>query len=160
MANNKHRLSKSHFMAGLNCERRLWMLVNRFRERRQPTPAEERRMRIGTEFGRHVTTLYPGGIEIETGHSDPQLALDQTVELLRGDAPALFGAAFLHHEVLVLVDVLKRDEDEPSVWHLIEVKSASNSAGNDKARAPKLKKHISDLAVQLHVLEGAGITVK
>ena len=152
-----HRLSKSRYLAGLHCERRLWMLVNRPEDRREPTLAEQRRMQFGIEFGRDVTKLFPGGVEITADYRHPQEALDATAARLDGDAPALFEAAFLHHDVLIRTDILKRSEGNPGIWELIEVKSASNG---ESSRRPKLKKHISDMAVQLHVLEGAGITVE
>ena len=155
-----HRLSKTQFMAGLHCERRLWMLFNRPNDGRELTLAEQRRMQIGTEFGRDVTKLFPGGVEITADHGHPQEALDATAAQLDCGAPALFEAAFLHHEILIRPDILKRSEADPDAWELIEVKSASNSAGNDSSRRPKLKKHVSDMAVQLHVMEGAGITVE
>ncbi len=154
-----HRLSKSRFVAGLHCERRLWMLVNQPQDKREPTLAEQKRMQTGTAFGREVTTLFRGGVEITADHAHPQEALDETAVQLAGDAPALFEAAFLYHQVLVRVDILKRSETTPNAWELIEVKSASNSTNNPVARDAKLKKHFSDLAVQLYVLEGAGITV-
>ncbi len=152
-----HRLSKSRFMAGLHCERRLWLLVNRPEDRREPSLAEKRRMDFGIEFGREVTRLFPGGVEITADYEHPQEALDATASLLQGDAPALFEAAFLHHDVLIRADILKRSEADPRAWELIEVKSASNGESGRKA---KLKKHISDMAVQLYVLEGAGIPVR
>jgi CRISPR/Cas system-associated exonuclease Cas4 (RecB family) len=144
-------------MAGLHCERRLWLLVNRPGDRREPTLAEQRRMDFGIEFGREVTRLFPGGVEITPDYRHPQEALDATTSLIEGDAPAVFEAAFLHHDVLIRADILKRSEANPGAWDLIEVKSASNG---ESGRKPKLKKHISDMAVQLYVLEGAGITVR
>ena len=149
-----HRLSKSRFMAGLHCERRLWLLVNRPEDRREPTVAEQRRMDSGIEFGREVTRLFPGGVEITADYRHPQEALDTTATLLKGDAPALFEAAFLHHDVLIRADIMKRSATVPGAWDLIEVKSASNGESGRKA---KLKKHVSDMAIQLYVLEGAGI---
>ncbi len=144
-------------MAGLHCERRLWLLVNRPEDRREPSLAEKRRMDFGIEFGREVTRLFPGGVEITADYQHPQEALDATASLLQGDAPALFEAAFLHHGVLIRADILKRSEADPGAWELIEVKSASNGESGRKA---KLKKHISDMAIQLYVLEGAGIPVR
>ncbi len=87
-----HRLSKSRFMAGLHCERRLWLLVNCPEGRRKSTPAEQRRMEFGIEFGRDVTRLFPGGVEIAEGYQHPQQALDSTASQLQGDAPAIFEA--------------------------------------------------------------------
>jgi hypothetical protein len=151
-----HRLSKSRYLAGLHCERRLWMLVNRPEDKREPTLAEQRRMQFGIEFGRDVTRLFPGGVEITDDYQHPQEALDSTAALLLGDALCLFEAAFVHHDVLIRADILKRSEANPGAWELIEVKSASNGESGRKA---KLKKYISDMAVQFYVLEGAGITV-
>jgi CRISPR/Cas system-associated exonuclease Cas4 (RecB family) len=156
MAMRIHRLSKSRFVAGLQCERRLWMLVNRPQDRREPTQAEKHRMEIGTAFGRDVTRLFPGGIEISADHEHPEEALEQTAARLNGEAPAIFEAAFLHHNVLIRADILKRSELNLDAWKLIEVKSSSNS---DSSRGANLKKYVSDMAVQLYVLEGAGVSV-
>jgi len=144
-------------MAGLHCERRLWLLVNRPEDKREHSLAEQRRMEFGIEFGREVTRLFPGGVEITADYRHPQEALDATATLLQSYAPALFEAAFLHHDVLIRADILKGSVEVPGAWDLIEVKSASNG---ESGRKPKLKKHISDMAVQLYVLEGAGITVE
>ncbi len=114
-------------------------------------------MDFGIEFGREVTRLFPDGVEITEDYRHPQEALDATASLLQGDAPALFEAAFLHHDVLIRADILKRSEANPGAWDLIEVKSASNGESGLKG---KLKKHVNDMAVQLYVLEGAGITVR
>jgi CRISPR/Cas system-associated exonuclease Cas4 (RecB family) len=151
-----HRLSKSRFIAGLHCKRQLWMLANRPQDQRESTPAEIHRMEFGTAFGRDVTKLLVDGVEITADHQHPQEALDETVAQLGGDAPALFEAAFLHHEVLIRADILKRSESISGAWDLIEVKSSSNSASS---RQKNLKKYISDMAVQLYVLEGAGLAV-
>ncbi len=72
-------------MAGLHCERRLWMLVNRPEDRREPSLAEQRRMDFGIEFGRAVTRLFRGGVEITADYQHPQEALDGTASLLQGD---------------------------------------------------------------------------
>ncbi len=143
-------------MAGLHCDRQLWLLVNRPEDKRDPTLVVQRRMEFGIEFGREVTRLFPGGVEITADYRHPQDALDATASLLQGDTPVIFEAAFLHHEVLIRADIMKRSATVPGAWDLIEVKSASNGESGRKA---KLKKHVSDMAVQLYVLEGAGITV-
>lgn len=151
-----HRLSKSRFIAGLHCERRLWMIINRPQARREPTQAERHRMEVGTTFGRDVARLFPGGIEITADHEHPEDALEETAVRLNSEVPALFEAAFLHHDVLIRADILKRSESNSDSWKLIEVKSSANSASS---RGANLKKYVSDMAVQLYVLEGAGISV-
>ncbi len=102
-----HRLSKSRFMAGLHCERRLWLLVNRPEDRREPSLAEQHRMEFGIEFGREVTRLFPGGVEITEDYRHPQEALDATASLLQSDAPVTGQCAssevYLSEEYLAVV---------------------------------------------------------
>jgi len=143
-------------MAGLHCPRRLWLLVHRPKEKREPSLAEQRRLESGIEFGREVNRLFPGGVEITPDYRHPQEALDATATLLESDASALFEAAFLHHDVLIRTDILKRSDVAPGVWDLIEVKSASNSESGSKK---KLAKHTNDIAVQLFVLKGSRIHI-
>jgi hypothetical protein len=40
-------------------------------------------MELGTEFGREVTRLFPGGIEITADYRHPQEALETTGDVLR-----------------------------------------------------------------------------
>ena len=101
-------------------------------------------MEFGTTFGRDVTKLFEDGVEIGADHRHPKRALDETVEKLGGKAPALFEAAFLHHDVLIRADVLKRSQTHSGSWDLIEVKSSSNS---ESSRRKNLKKYTSDMAV-------------
>jgi hypothetical protein len=133
------------------------MLVNRPTDARAPTLAEERRMQFGIDFGHDVTKLFPGGVEITADYRHPQEALDDTTTQLASEAPALFEAAFLHHDVLVRADILKRSETSTDAWDLIEVKSSSNS---ESSRKDHLKEYVSDMAVQIYVLEAAGLTVE
>lgn len=68
------------------------MLVNRPSDRRAPTAAEEHRMEVGTAFGRDVTKLFPGGLEITADYAHPREALAETADALAGNAPVLFEA--------------------------------------------------------------------
>jgi hypothetical protein len=61
--------------------------------------------------------------------------------------PAIYEAAIEHGGVLIRADVLEREDDG---WALIEVKSST--------RCKDI--HLPDVAVQLWVLRGAGVTVK
>lgn len=59
--------------------------------------------------------------------------------------PAIFEGAFLHKDVLVRADVLERTANG---WSLIEVKSGTRV---------KEGVHDNDVAVQVWVLQGAGV---
>jgi len=57
-------LTKSRYMAGLQCPRRLWLLVHKpspYQELLQGSP-----MDIGREIGRKAHLLFPGGVTVHS----------------------------------------------------------------------------------------------
>jgi hypothetical protein len=54
---------------------------------------------FGTTFGRDVTKLFEDGVEIGAGHRHPKEALNKTAENFGVEAPALFEAVFVHHDL-------------------------------------------------------------
>jgi hypothetical protein len=138
-------LDKSLYVAGLQCERRLW-LAAREPERADPrTPSVEQRLARGRALGREARKLFPGGVEVaESGAA----ALERTRALLADvSIPALFEPAFEHAGIRVRVDVLERLAD--GAFGLREVKSATGVKEVD----------LDDAVLQLHVLRGAGLRV-
>jgi len=111
-------------------------------------PVQQAMFDTGHEVGRLATERYPGGVRIEEDHFHHEDAVRSTLEVLKNrDVPAIYEAAFLEDGVRIRVDVLQRVNG--NAWNLIEVKSST-----------KLKKeHIPDVAVQLHVLQSAGLSV-
>jgi Domain of unknown function(DUF2779) len=79
---------------------------------------------------------------------NPDLAVDETAKLIvkRSQTP-LFEAAFIHVGALVRVDILVPVDGG---WRMIEVKSSGSVKDH----------HLADCAVQLWVLEGAGVRVE
>ena len=133
-------------MAGLQCLRRLWLIVH------EPQPYEEppagSPLAVGYEIGRHAHKLFPGGVLVAEEPWQHEEAVARTAMLMRDPAvPAIFEAAFTHDDIRVRVDVLER---LPDGWGLREVKSST-----------RVKDHyLDDVALQLHVLEGAGVAVR
>jgi len=145
------KLTKSTYMSGLQCGKRLYL------ERKQPqlrpprTQAEEELLRSGSEVGAVARTRYPGGTTIPGGGEAAALAATKRA-LADAKVPALFEAAFLHRDVLVRVDILERVPGAGSRgdgWRLIEVKSSTEVKDE----------HLDDLAVQVHVARKAGLKV-
>ena len=62
--------------------------------------------------------------------------------------PAIYEAAFAFDDIRISADILARNSD--STFDLVEVKS---SIGVNP-------EHIPDTAIQLHVIEGSGLTVR
>jgi Domain of unknown function(DUF2779) len=142
-----HHLTKSRYIAGLQCLRRLWLLTHEPLPYEEPAPGS--RMDLGREIGRKARLLFPGGVAIGAEPWNHSLAVAQTAALMADDGvPAIFEAAFEHDDIRIRVDVLERLGDR-TWWGLREVKSSSG-----------LKDHyVDDIALQTFVLKGAGIAV-
>jgi len=142
------RLSKTRYLAGLQCPKRLWLLAHAPELASQADAATEARLAIGTRVGRHAHALFPGGVEIPEGARRGEEALAETRALVADPAvPAVFEAAFEHGGVRVHVDVLERLGRD--AFGLREVKSSTQVK----------PQHHDDVAVQRWVLEGTGLTV-
>ena len=143
------RLSKSTYQNGKQCHLRLW---HDFHARDLATPSDESLQLVfdtGHEVGELACQRYPGGHLIAHDHKHQREALEETRRVIDGGAaPALFEAAFEHEHVFVRADVIERLPD--GGWRLVEVKSTT-----------KVKDVlVSDIAVQLWVLRGAGLDVR
>lgn len=143
------RLSKSKFTAGLQCHRALWWKVH---EPNAPELAVDPATRAvfdqGTRVGEVARAYIPGGHLIDL----PYWAVDERIEATRraiaDGARVLYEASFRQDNVYVAVDILHRPSARGR-WTLTEVKSTT-----------KVKdEHVPDAAVQMHVLERAGLSV-
>lgn len=141
-------LSKSDLVAGLRCERLLWLRRHRPETGAPPDAAARRRLEQGNRVGAAARERFPGGVRIPGGPTDPERALRETQTALASDAPALFEACFEHAGVRVFVDVLERDPDHEGAWRLIEVKASTRV---------KVPRHLQDVAVQAFAVRGSGV---
>ena len=145
------RLSKSRYVKGLRCSRALYLAVHHYDLASAPTPAQQARFDVGHQVGELAQQRYPGGILITEDHFHHREAVESTRRAIDAGATAIFEAAFVHDNVKIRADVLRRIEDGSGSWELIEVKSTGRY---DPA------KHLPDVGVQLHVLLGSGIDVR
>jgi len=86
---------------------------------------------------------------VEEDHLHAREAVARTATLLADESvPALYEGGFLHEGVLIRAAVLVRSPD--GGWDLVEVKSGT-----------RLKdEHLTDVAIQVWVLRGAGLDVR
>src|SRR4030042_4884782 len=119
-------ISKSKYVAGLQCLKYLWYLIN---DPQVIPPFDEVtlfRFQQGHDVGNLAKSLFPGGIEIEHG-VDIEAELARARELVNLEGTTrnpLFEAAFIYKNAFARADIL-----EPSgngAWNIIEVKSASS----------------------------------
>lgn len=147
------RLSKSKFLSGLQCHKRLYLEVHHPSLATKPDAGTQAMFDMGTEVGELARSRFAGGTLVTAGYRQSEAALAQTAALIQDlTVPAIFEAAFLHGGVLVRADILERipaTEGQSSGWRLIEVKSST-----------KVKDvHLEDLAVQSEVILGTGLTL-
>ncbi len=145
------RLSKSKYVAGLQCLKRLFLAVHRPQLATPADAATQAILDMGHQVGALARRRFPGGVLVDASYRQREAALARTAELLADPTvPAIFEGAFVHDGVLVRVDVLERlsaPGTEAGRWRLIEVKSST-----------KMKDvHLDDLAIQSHVLLEAGV---
>ena len=143
-----YRLSKSKYLSGLQCDKRLWLEIHS-PELIPPTPpSQERIFSQGTYVGELARERFPGGILIDADYEKISEAFDLTKEALSNGQSIIFEGIFSYDNVLVRPDVIKHDKNDD--WELIEVKSSTSVK----------EENIHDVAVQKYVLKGAGIDVK
>lgn len=138
-------LTKSRTIAGLQCLRRLWLLVHEPPDLEEPGAGSP--LAMGHEIGRHAHKLFPGGVLVAEEPWQHAQAVARTAALMADAAvPAVFEAAFVHDDIRIRVDVMERT---PDGWGLREVKSSTRVKDQ----------HLDDVALQRHVLAGAGVPV-
>jgi predicted RecB family nuclease len=139
------RISKTKFCAGVQCLKRLYLLVHSPKLGAQPDSADQAIIEQGREVGLLARTLFPDGVAVSSeGGLDK--AIRATRELVANpDVPAIYEATFEHGGVHVRVDILHRRRD--GRWRLIEVKSTTEVKDH----------HLEDVAIQHRVVTRSGV---
>jgi len=136
-------LSKSKFIAGLQCPKRLWLKTHDPEVIEQKDLSTDLNIMSGNEIGEMARIQFPGEfIDYEDGLSS---ALEQTQRLVSDiSVKTIHEATFKFDNVLVRVDLLERVGNK---WNLTEVKGSTSVKPH----------HIPDAAIQAWVLTGAGL---
>ena len=149
MALSADPLSKSRYLSGLQCQKRLYWEVHR--RDLLPTdvaPSQQAVFDAGNDVGALARRRHPEGVLIDADHFHHREAVQATREAMADPAvPAIFEAAFSHEGVKIRADILVRNGD--GSWDIQEVKATTGVKDV----------HLPDLAVQVYVLEGCGVTI-
>jgi len=141
-------LTKSLYLAGVDCQAYLWLLANDPAKIPEPNSEAKHRMEQGTIVGELATKLYPVGLKMPTSFKEN---LDKTKKSLEERKP-LFEAGFKHKtedgEIYARIDILlPAGEDE---WDIVEVKSGT-----------KVKEiNVHDVSFQKYVCEKSGLKIR
>ena len=142
-------LSKSRFMAGLQCHKRLYLECYH-RDLADPVDTGQQAIfDMGTRVGEVARGLYPNGVLVHEDHFHHDAAVSSTDMALGNTAlPAVYEAAFLHDDVRMRVDLLRRADDR--AFEFAEVKSSTRVK----------EEHLYDTGIQIYVLNGAVIDIR
>ena len=137
-------LTKSKYVNGLQCHKRLWYEINYPERASTISRSQQRAFNQGKEVGVRARDLFPEGVIISA--TSPTESVEQTEVAIRSGVSCIFEASFVYNNTWVRCDILQKDADS---WKLIEVKTSARDE----------KKYLPDLAVQKYVLDGCGIPI-
>lgn len=144
---NKHVLSKTTFLLGVQCLKALYL--NRFHpELKNKLTDEKRRIfETGQKVGKIAHELFPGGVGVDIrSFENLQRAVSYTEKLIGEGVKIIYEAAFQFDEVLVLTDILAKGN---SGWKIYEVKSSTGMK----------PQYLLDTAVQYYVVSKSGLPI-
>jgi hypothetical protein len=144
------RISKSKYVAGLQCHKYLWYLMNDPQAIPPYDEVTEFIFQQGHDVGNLAKSMFPGGIDIEFGKDiNAELAMARKLTNLTAarTRSALFEPAFTYKNAFARADILEPTGTD--AWNIIEVKSASS--------VKEINKH--DISLQKYCYEGAGLKI-
>ncbi|HOO93516.1 MAG TPA: Dna2/Cas4 domain-containing protein, partial [Opitutales bacterium] len=141
-------LSKSRFVAGWQCHKQLWWRVHE-PDAQELVPDESLQAVFarGTDVGEVARSFISNGKLIDFPHDQIDKKLKATEEAISAGNSVIYEASFNAESVFVAVDILEKVRGG---WNLVEVKSTTQAK----------PEHAPDIAVQLYVLEKAGLKIK
>lgn len=141
-------LSKSLFLAGVQCLKLLWWRAHEPQAPElAPTPDQQARFDAGRRVGEVARAYVPGGTLIGYRHWEIDQKLAETRSALARGAPTVYEGALSGDGAYAAVDILERRRDG---FGLIEVKSSTSVK----------KEHLPDVALQVHLARASGLDVR
>ena len=141
----RHALSKSTFMMGCQCPKRLWLHKFKPELRDEETEQQAAIFQAGTDIGMLARQLFQGGIDASpTTPIEYQKSVADTAAYIRRGANIIYEAAFQYDGILAAIDIFVK---KGSKWHAFEVK------GTGGVKPP----HIQDAALQYYVITRSGL---
>ena len=138
-------LSKTKYLAGLQCPRLIWIQIHDSGKIPETDPVTQHIFDQGHEVGYLAKKLFPGGTDISTDNFMGNIS--STTDLLRERKP-LFEAGILAGKLYSRVDILSPAAEE--AWDIVEVKSSTSVKDV----------HISDVAYQRHCCSQSGLNIR
>lgn len=141
----KHLLSKSTFLRGLQCPKSLYLYKNFIQLRDQPSTEQKAIFNRGNKVGLLARQFFPGGIDATPApRSDNMAAIAKTKQLIEQGVKIIYEAAFQYNGVLAILDILVQEQ---GIWYAYEVKSSTKIT----------QTYILDASLQYWVITNSGL---
>lgn len=145
---DKHILSKSTFLRGLQCSKSLYLYKNFIQLRDIPSTEQQAIFNRGNHVGLFAQKLFPGGLDATPAkRSDNLAAVPRTTELINSGAEIIYEAAFQHEQVLAILDILVKKD---GLWYAYEVKSSTKISHT----------YLLDASLQYWVITNSGLVLE
>ena len=118
-------ISKSLFVAGWQCLKRLHLLVHKSALAGNLDATELAIIEQGRQVGELARELFPDGVVVQAASLAEAIRITREL-LAQPDKSPIFEGAFEYGGVYVRVDILQRRKD--GRWRLIEVKSSASKS--------------------------------
>jgi len=143
-------LSKSRFLEGLQCDKRVHLSINHRDLATPPDNAQQAIFDQGTHLGELAQQRWPDGHLVTAKYFEHEKAVAETQRLIADPlVEVIFEAGFTELGVRIRADVMIRAEGGIS-WDLIEVKGSTGSK----------PVYDADIAIQTLVIGAAGIHLR
>jgi hypothetical protein len=144
----KHILSKSTFIKGMQCHKALYLNKHHKELKEEVSAAQEAIFAQGTSVGELATELFPGGVDCSPkSYYNFQEAVIHTQEEIKKGAKIIYEAAFQYNGVLAALDILVKDQKG---WKAYEVKSSTGVT----------ETYHLDATIQYYAIINSGIDLK
>lgn len=144
----KHQLSKSTYIRGIQCPKSLYLYKNFIHLRDQPSAEQQSIFNRGNKVGVFAQQLFPGGKDVSIlCKGSMQKAAEYTQELIQGGQEVIYEAVFQYNKVLVILDILVKKDGK---WWAYEVKSSVKISST----------YIQDACLQYWVITRSGLPLE
>lgn len=141
----RHLLSKSTFMMGLQCPRRLWLYKKRPELKPEISASQQMIFTKGTNTGLLAQQLFPGGKDASpVDYFNYPAAIQQTYDWIGNGESIIYEAAFQYDRVMAALDIMVNKKGK---WYAYEVKASTEVK----------EQFILDAALQFYVITNAGL---
>ena len=144
----RHILSKSTFMHGCQCTKRLWLHKFQPQVRDEETEAQAAIFQSGTDVGFLARQLFSGGLDASPPtYYQYQQSVADTAKYIRKGIMVIYEAAFQFDGIMAAIDILVQKKGK---WYAFEVKASTSVK----------PAYILDAALQYYVITQSGLPLE